>query len=120
MSYETEPVSGLAVALAKHDFWGNVLGCAADAVGDLFVGLADLGQSEIGHFDVSFLIQQYILGFQIAVDDIAGVEVLDGEQYFCCVEFGDLLREFAVASEQVEEFALSLGDNTPGMRSQSR
>lgn len=38
-------------------------------------------------------VQQQVLGFQVAVDDVLGVQVLEGERDFGCVEFGDGVRE---------------------------
>lgn len=69
---------------------------------------------------MSVLIQQDVLRFQIAVDDVAGVEVLDGQENLSGVEFGDFLGELTVAAQQIEEFSLDKEGGTPDMRSQRR
>ena len=50
--------------------WGEVLGCATEAVRLLPVLLHDLGEAEVGEHDVPVIIQQNVFWLQIAVDDI--------------------------------------------------
>lgn len=66
----------MGVSLSEHDLRGDVLRCAADAEGDLFFGEADFAESEVGEADVSVLVEEYVFGFEVAVDDVTAVEVL--------------------------------------------
>ena len=54
-------------------------------------------------------VQQQVLGFEISVDDIFGVEILQRERDFCCVEFGhriwESLRTINNSGSKNEEFA---------------
>lgn len=38
-------------------------------------------------------IQEQVLGFEIAIYDILGVQVFEGERHFGCVELGDRVGE---------------------------
>lgn len=78
--YEAEPICSLRVPLAQHHLRRHVLRSPADAVSELPIRVAHLRQPEVGDLDVSVLIQQYVLRLQVAVDDIARVQVLQGQQ----------------------------------------
>lgn len=49
---------------------------------------------EIGEFDMPICGDEDIFGFEIAVDDGLSVEEVEGDGYFCGVEFGYRVREF--------------------------
>lgn len=42
---------------------------------------------------MSVLVEQNVFGFEVAVDDVEGMEIVEGEGDFCCVEFGDGIGE---------------------------
>ena len=69
---------------------------------------------------MAVLVEQDVLGLQVAVDDVPGVQVLDGEQDLAGIEFGHLLWKLLAATQQVEKLALRGGSSTPDMRSHSR
>ena len=62
-------------------------------------------QAEVCYFDVPLGVYEEVFGFEIAVDDVLLVEVLDAEEYLDEVEFGLLLRHALDVFEAVEELA---------------
>jgi hypothetical protein len=52
-----------------------------------------LCKPKVGHLDVSVGTEQQVFGFQVAVDDVEGVKVVESEGDFSCVEFGDRVGE---------------------------
>jgi hypothetical protein len=51
--------------------------------------LTAFGETEVGDFDVSVVVEEDVFGFEVAVDDVEVVEVVEGESDLCSVEFGD-------------------------------
>mmetsp|Transcript_9157 Transcript_9157/g.20273 ORF Transcript_9157/g.20273 Transcript_9157/m.20273 type:complete len:264 (+) Transcript_9157:723-1514(+) len=64
------------MTLRLHELRGEVVRGAASGEG--LTG-ADLRQSHIGDLDVSLLVQQQVLGFEVSEDDFALVHVVKGE-----------------------------------------
>lgn len=71
---QTPPVDGLAVALGANDLGGQVIGGAAH--GPRNVGHF-LGKAKIDELDVTIRIEQNVLRLQVAVRNIALVQVLE-------------------------------------------
>jgi hypothetical protein len=46
----------------------------------LVLGVADLGQAEVSQLYVAVAVQQDVLGFDVAVDYVPGVQVLQRQQ----------------------------------------
>jgi hypothetical protein len=59
------------------------------------------GESEIGQFDESVLIDQDVFGFQVSVDDIVLVQVVQGIEDLQEHGFDDGLREAFLLAEVV-------------------
>ena len=51
------------------------------------------GETEICHFDVAVRSEQQVLRLQVSIDDVEGMEVIQGECDFCSVELGDRVGE---------------------------
>lgn len=51
------------------------------------------GKAEIDNFNVSLGGDEDIFGFEVAVDDVLGVEVFEGEDYLSGVELGNEIWE---------------------------
>jgi hypothetical protein len=62
-------------------------------------------EPEVNEFEVPLLVEHDILRFEVAVDDVLTVEVLQGQQDFAGVNFGFALWEGHVADEVVAETA---------------
>ena len=61
-----------------EDFWSNVVGSATERLLSL-VGLTELrGETQVANLDFQVVIEEDICKLQIAVDDAAAVEILDG------------------------------------------
>lgn len=105
--YEAEPVSRTVVAPALDDLGRDVLGGPAHGVGHLVLAEADLRQAEICQLDVAVLVDENVLGLQVAVYDIPLVQVLEGQQDLCRVELRHALGELLVAPQQIEQFSLN-------------
>ena len=82
--------------MAEH-FWGEVSWASAEAFGLIIVGL--FAEAEICQFDVSIAIEEDVLGFEVAIDDVLFVEVLDGKAQLRDIEFGLILREGDLSGE---------------------
>jgi hypothetical protein len=80
------------MALIQEDLGIYILGGTAD--GECAVS-HDLIDAEIDHFQIFILSFHDILGFQIAVHIIFGVQVLDDCDFLCAVE--DLMLEVEVS-----------------------
>ncbi len=79
------------MALIQEDFGSDVLGGTANGKCALSY---DLSEAKIDHFQISVLSYHDILGFEIAVHNIFGVQVLKDGDYLCTVE--DRLLEVKV------------------------
>jgi hypothetical protein len=64
-----------------------------------------LGKSEVTELDVSVSRDEDVLGFQVAVRDVARVEVLQRDHDLCCVEPGSFEGQSNLHTQQVEELA---------------
>lgn len=63
-----------------------------------------LREAKVGQADVSFTVQQDVLGLQVAVDDFFGVEVLDGTHDLRSIEEPRGVAETPTAAEVTEQF----------------
>ena len=64
------------MTLVLENLGGQVLGSSAESKGSIFDGL---GKSEICEFEVAVGANEDVLGFEVAVDDVFGVQVLEDE-----------------------------------------
>ena len=73
------------------------------------------GQAEVGNTDMAF-IDEDVLRFQVAVDDVFGVEVLECEDELGHEELCFPFMEAAVALEVLEEITtrIEIGDKVKG------
>ena len=67
-------------------FWCQILWSAAESVRHTILWLFDLTQSEVCQLEMSLKVKQYILGFQVAVDDAVFVEVGERQYNLSCIE----------------------------------
>ena len=58
--------------MVEYNFGGQVLGGAAQSVGS---ALDDLGEAEIREFQVAVHVKQQVLGLQVSVHDLFGVQI---------------------------------------------
>jgi hypothetical protein len=73
------------VPLVLEDFRGEVLGGATKGESSIFYGFSE---SEICEFEVTVSADEDVFGFEVAVDDVAGVKVLENENDVGGVEAG--------------------------------
>ena len=71
---ESPPVDGLSVTLVQQNLRGEVLWGSAQGVGSSF---DDLRESEIDQLEVSVGGDHQVFWFEISVDNVFGVEVLE-------------------------------------------
>mmetsp|Transcript_77581 Transcript_77581/g.240356 ORF Transcript_77581/g.240356 Transcript_77581/m.240356 type:complete len:268 (+) Transcript_77581:2-805(+) len=96
------PVHGAAVALGLDDLRRQVLGCAAESPGAV---LDLLGEAEVRDLHVALAVDEQILGLQVAVDDVLGVQVGEGQDDLPCVELGVRVGQPALPAEVGEQLA---------------
>lgn len=78
--------------LLKH-FGCKVSDTSTERLGHRLVVQPFLAQAEVGQTGVALLVNNYIAGFQISVDDAGFVEGFEGQHNFSNVEPRDLLRQ---------------------------
>lgn len=62
-----------------------------------------LAESEVGQFEVSVGVEQYVVGFQVAVDILHFVDGVECEQHFRSIEECLLVGEYVFFHEQIHE-----------------
>src|SRR3990167_2088 len=93
----------MRVSFVLDDFWSQILRCPAEAVGLL---QSFLRQAEVCQLDVSVGIDQYVLWFEVSVDDPQlRVEMFQSEQYLRSVESGGLEPKLLLVLEVLEQFS---------------
>ncbi len=108
---ENIPVNGLVIALVRDDFWGKVVGCAAKRPCLVWDALC---KAEISDLEVPVMIQKQVLGLQVAVDNVAGVQILQCQSDLRCIELGDRVRE-TLEGWQVSKQSLFVAFNSSGV-----
>ena len=73
------------MSLVLKDFWRQVLGRTTEGESSIFYGF---GESEICEFEVAVSTDENVFRFEVAVDDVAGVEILENEDDVGGVEAG--------------------------------
>mmetsp|Transcript_24197 Transcript_24197/g.63890 ORF Transcript_24197/g.63890 Transcript_24197/m.63890 type:complete len:496 (-) Transcript_24197:329-1816(-) len=91
---EAPPVHKERVAVPQDDLGREVLGRAADGPRAL-VRRDDLGEAKVDNLEVAVLVDEQILGLEVAVGDEVVVQVLEGEGDVGRVEGDVRLRELA-------------------------
>lgn len=82
---QSPPVHGLAVSLVLQNFWSEILWGSTKGESSIFYGF---GEAEIREFEVAVGANEDVFGLEVAVDDVAGVEVLEDENDVGGVEAG--------------------------------
>ena len=83
----------------------EVLRRAAERVRLLAILLHDLSKTKVSKHDVAIVIQKDILWLQITIDDVAFVEIPEGECYLCRVKFCLFFRKALLLGEVLKELA---------------
>jgi len=84
------PVDGFVVALGCDNFWRKVIRGTAKSPGDV---LDFLREAEIGNLQMTVSVEQQVLWLQIAIYDVARVQVVKSQRDFGSVELGDRIRK---------------------------
>jgi len=92
------------VAFARYHFGSSVAGTAAGGLEPL-AGLVVVGESEVYDFDVVAVVEEEVLGLEVAVDDAVLVDVVDACDDLLHEGDGLLLAESLVLDDVVEELA---------------
>lgn len=85
-------------------FWGEIFGRANDGSGSLPLG-DEFGESVVGEGHVPIRVHEDVFWFEVAIHDVEGVEVLEGEEDLGGVEEGGVLGEELDLLEVGEEFS---------------
>lgn len=80
---ESPPVHRLAVTLVEEHLGGKVLRSAAESVSPRF---AVLSETEVSELQIAVLVNENVLGLQIAIDDLHRVQVLKHQGHLRRVE----------------------------------
>ncbi|KAL0607182.1 LOW QUALITY PROTEIN: UPF0764 protein C16orf89 [Plecturocebus cupreus] len=84
------PVHGLVVAFTQDDLGGQILGGPAQGPS---AAPHVLGKTEVRHLQVALLVDEEVLGLQVAVDEVKRVQVLEGQDDLGGIETGMRLSE---------------------------
>uniref|UniRef100_A0A7S3IL17 Uncharacterized protein n=1 Tax=Strombidium inclinatum TaxID=197538 RepID=A0A7S3IL17_9SPIT len=92
-------------------FRRNVLGSADERIRfqDVVLRLVDLGEAEIGEFDVTIEADQDVLGLQVPVENFGLMQVLKSQSYLGGIELGARFVE-ALLSREMSENLTSLNE----------
>lgn len=96
------PVRCLSVAVRLDDFWRKVLGRPAQRPRTV---VDNFGETEIRETDVAAGIQEQVLGLQVTIDDVEGVEVLERENDSSEVETSNVRGEAFGPTEVCEKLS---------------
>lgn len=86
-------------------FWCEVFWRSTECVGCLIVIHVELAETEVAQRDVSSVVEENILGLEIAVDHVEAVKVLQSEQKLGSIEARAGLVELALALQVVEQLS---------------
>ncbi len=100
---QAPPVHGAAVAHLVQHLGGCALEGAVDALGLFVLVDALLAEAEVGQPDVPLGVEQHVFGLEVAVDDVAGVDVLEGQHHLGRVEAGLVLDQRIALPNEVGE-----------------
>lgn len=98
------PISWLVISLSIEDLGGNVLRGPTEGLSKLSIS-DDLGHAEVGQAYVSVLVHQYVLQFEVSVDEVFVVEVAQCKGHLHHVELGLLFRELLGICQMLEQLA---------------
>ena len=83
----------------KH-LWSKIIRRADDSRRAFVCFSKDLADAKVGEFDVAMLVDEYVLWFEVAIDDTPTMQVLDCEDKLCSVEASFLLAEITFAGDE--------------------
>jgi len=97
---QTPPVDFFFV-FSYEDFGCEVFGGSAESV----CGDRGFGEAEVGEFHVAVFVDLDVFGFEVTVDDVVGVEVLQREDDFRGVEFYAVFGEAPLLFQMEEKLS---------------
>lgn len=83
---KSPPVDTLGVAVAGQQLGCEVLRRAAEGVGRLGCAHVKLAEAEVAQCNVARVVEENVLGLEVAVHDVEAVQVLEREQELGGVE----------------------------------
>lgn len=92
------PIDGFVITLGRHNFGCEIIWSSAQSPGDI---RHLFRESKIRNLKMSVSVEKQIFWFEIAVDDVVGVEVIESERDLSSVELGHRIRKALVQSEDV-------------------
>ena len=85
-SQHSSPVHGEAVVLGAQDLGRDVVGRAAEGGGGVAGADALLAHAVVGELDVALVVEQHVVQLEVAVDDAALVQIVQGQADLRAVE----------------------------------
>ena len=99
---QSPPIDGLAMALVLKNLWRQIFWSATKCESPV---LDSFSKTEISKLDVTIGGDEHVFGFEVAVNDVLAVEVLEDEDQLGCIECGLVRFENAFFSEMGEELS---------------
>jgi hypothetical protein len=87
---KNSPIDRLVVTLGRDNLGSQVIWSTAESpsnVGNFF------GETEIGNLEMAVSVEEQVLGLQITVDDVHGMQVVESESHLGGVELSDGVGE---------------------------
>jgi len=91
------------VADICQDLWRNIVRRPAESL-CLCTLFEHLSEAKVSQAEITILIHENVLGFEIPVDDLLAVEMADSHDHLHRVEADDVLLEAVVFTEMGEKF----------------
>lgn len=91
---------------ARIDFRRTIQKCPAKCFQECLLIAHDLRQSEIRDFVILLICEQYIVGFDVAMGDVALVKVFQSFQHLTCQDLAHVLRHGCAVMRVVTEISV--------------
>ena len=82
---------GFPMPLVQQNFGGDVVRRAESGLG--FPSAANFGEAEVAQFEVPVRFDQKVLGLQVPVNDVLGMQILEHKNYLSSVENAFLILQ---------------------------
>lgn len=98
------PIHTPPIIFLFQNLRSQILWCSTKGRSSIIESNPLLDQSKVRDFNVSIAIQQQVFQFQITVHDAFGMQVIEGEKNFRCVETDTIFCEAFFSAYMKEQF----------------
>ena len=89
---KTPQITALSMASTRENLRGDVGGTARETEDTIVVSLEDRRETKVSETDMAVDVEQDVVEFQVSIDDVFVVEVLEGQEHFSAIKLAVLVR----------------------------